>query len=141
MSPDFPTLSPVTHLGSSTPPRAAAASTSFQAKLSRGLSLASQVVGSAGPVLPGAGLVSLALGGLSRFFGSRGAAGGATGAPGRGPRGLEGLEGLTSGSSSLNMKYLALQESMAREARAYTALSNIMRARHDSAQNAISNIR
>ncbi len=133
MSPDFPPLPflPTGPLPQAAPPPTTSG-TSFQSRLSRGLSLASQVVGSAGPVVPGAGLVSIALGGLSRLFGASGKATAGEG---------QGLESLVSGSRSLNMKYLALQESMAREARAYTALSNIMRARHESAQNAISNIR
>jgi hypothetical protein len=39
-----------------------------------------------------------------------------------------------------NLEYLQLQEAMQRESREFTALSNVMRVKHDSAKSAISNI-
>lgn len=44
-------------------------------------------------------------------------------------------------SQAFNMEYLALQESMQSENRRFTTLSNVMKARHDTAKSAISNIR
>lgn len=41
----------------------------------------------------------------------------------------------------MSMRMLRLQESMAEENRRYTALSNVMHARHEMAKNAINNIR
>ncbi|MDF1565494.1 MAG: hypothetical protein P1V51_20825 [Deltaproteobacteria bacterium] len=136
MSLDFPTA-----LSSPSPaaPSAALPGSTFRGRISRGLDVASQVAGAAGALVPGAGLISLALGGMSRLLGARGA--GTAGAAGGLAAESPGLESLLSGSRGLNLRYLALQESMAREARAYTALSNIMRARHEAAQNAIANIR
>jgi hypothetical protein len=57
------------------------------------------------------------------------------------------LEGKISGQSGLNgftdrgMQYLMLQMEIQDEARRFTTLSNIIKARHDSAMSAIRNIR
>jgi hypothetical protein len=40
-----------------------------------------------------------------------------------------------------NLQYLMLQEKMQMENRQYTALSNIMKAKHDAAKNALSNLK
>ena|SRR5688500_8321913 len=42
---------------------------------------------------------------------------------------------------SFNMQYLQLQSQMQHENRSYTAVSNIMRTKHDTVKNSISNIR
>jgi len=42
---------------------------------------------------------------------------------------------------SFNLQYLQLQTQMQHENRAYTAISNIMKTRHDTVKNSISNIR
>ena len=42
---------------------------------------------------------------------------------------------------SFNLQYLQLQSQMQHENRSYTAISNIMKARHDTVKNSISNIR
>jgi hypothetical protein len=44
-------------------------------------------------------------------------------------------------SQELSAYYLQLQESMGQENRRYTALSNVLHMRHESAKNAISNVR
>lgn len=44
-------------------------------------------------------------------------------------------------SQDFNMEYLALQESMQSENRRFSTLSNLMKARHDTAKAAVSNIR
>jgi hypothetical protein len=44
-------------------------------------------------------------------------------------------------SQSFNLEYLQLQEDMQRESRTFSALSNVMKVKHDSAQAAIQNIR
>jgi len=43
-------------------------------------------------------------------------------------------------SQTFNLQYLQLQESMQRESREFTALSNVMKVKHDSARAAIQNI-
>ena len=42
---------------------------------------------------------------------------------------------------SFNLQYLQLQSQMQHENRAYTAVSNVMKTRHDTVKNSISNIR
>ena len=42
---------------------------------------------------------------------------------------------------SFNLQYLQLQSQMQNENRSYTAVSNIMKAKHDTVKNSISNIR
>jgi hypothetical protein len=48
---------------------------------------------------------------------------------------------MLSRGQEMSMRMLRLQESMAEENRRYTALSNVMHARHEMAKNAINNIR
>jgi hypothetical protein len=43
--------------------------------------------------------------------------------------------------ASQNLYYLQLQEQISAENRRYTALSNVMKARHETAKNAVNNIR
>ena len=42
---------------------------------------------------------------------------------------------------SFNMQYLGLQSEMQHENRSYTAISNIMKTKHDTVKNSISNVR
>ena len=42
---------------------------------------------------------------------------------------------------SFNMQYLQLQQQMQNENRSYTAISNIMKTKHDTVKNSISNVR
>ena len=42
---------------------------------------------------------------------------------------------------SFNLQYLQLQSQMQSENRSYTAVSNIMKTKHDTVKNSISNIR
>jgi hypothetical protein len=44
-------------------------------------------------------------------------------------------------SQAANLQYLQLQEDMQRESRTFSALSNVMKVKHDSAHAAIQNIR
>lgn len=48
---------------------------------------------------------------------------------------------LQADGQSFNAQYLALQDSMQKESREFTAITNIMKVRHDSAKAAINNIR
>jgi hypothetical protein len=65
---------------------------------------------------------------------------GGSGAPGAG--GADGgVEGALQNSSDMNLYYLELQERISAESRQYTALSNVLKARHDTVKNAIGNIR
>lgn len=43
--------------------------------------------------------------------------------------------------ASFNLQYLQLQSQMQHENRSYTAISNIMKTKHDTVKNSISNVR
>jgi hypothetical protein len=110
--------------------------------------------------LPGAPIVAAAVrpsggsapvsgaGGASGFAGSRatavgaGTAEGPTGAAGAGgPGESPTVESALAQSQEFNLYYLQLQEQLAAENRAYSAMSNVLKARHDTVKNAIGNIR
>ncbi len=119
----------------------------------------------AGAFIPGAPVVSAAVSGVANLAagisGLASSQSGVTsvgGAPGTlgGPVGGGGVSGTGKGSDwdlmeaqklmaseqrSFNMEYLKLQNAMQQESREFTALSNIMKVRHDSAKAAINNIR
>jgi hypothetical protein len=52
-----------------------------------------------------------------------------------------GIEQTLADNSDRTLYYLELQERIAAETQAYTALSNVLKARHDTIKNAIGNIR
>ena len=88
--------------------------------------------GLSGPSQPGGGS------GPAQTTGGTAAEGpGAPPVEGSGP----GLEGTLQSSQDMNLYYLQLQEAMAAENRAYSASSNVLKARHDTVKNAIGNIR
>jgi hypothetical protein len=53
---------------------------------------------------------------------------------------MEATRALQQEAQSFNLQYLQLQEGMQRESREFTALSNVMKVKHDSAKSAINNI-
>lgn len=53
---------------------------------------------------------------------------------------LDATRALQREAQSFNLQYLQLQEHMQRESREFTAVSNVMKVRHDSARAAIQNI-
>lgn len=97
-----------------------------------------------GPILaaafrsgPGGGSVHAS----ARPEGSAGTAeGGVAGGTG-GSGGEPGVEEMMARNSDMNLYYLELQERISAESRAYTALSNVLKTRHDTVKNAIGNIR
>jgi len=58
-----------------------------------------------------------------------------------GSPGDAGVEATLAATADQNMYFLQLQERISAESRAYSALSNVMKARHDTIKNAIGNIR
>lgn len=80
--------------------------------------------------------------------GAIGSAGGADGAIGSAAGGGGGQDQLLNATKqmqetqmSFNLQYLQLQSQMQNENRQYTAISNIMKTKHDTVKNSISNIR
>ncbi len=51
------------------------------------------------------------------------------------------IETMQETQPSFNLQYLELQSQMQNESRSYTAVSNIMKTKHDTVKNSISNIR
>jgi hypothetical protein len=102
--------------------------------------------------LPGAPIVAAA---VRPGGGGGGGAGGVTaaavtgtaespvgGTSGAAPSGEAGsVEQTLAQSQEFNLYYLQLQEQLSAENRSYTAMSNVLKARHDTVKNAIGNIR
>jgi len=51
------------------------------------------------------------------------------------------MEGVLAQNADQNLYYLQLQERISQESRNFTALSNVLKARHETVKNAITNIR
>ncbi len=64
-----------------------------------------------------------------------------SGASGVSGTGDPSIEQVMSQDADQNMYYLKLQEQMSAESRSYSAISNVLKARHDTMKNAIGNIR
>jgi len=122
-------------------PTPAPAGRRFRDSLDEGAGVLLDGVESAAGVMPGGSLVSAAV---------RGARAGASGGAGASVGG-ESAQAPDAGSGSTvedalrspaneTMRYLELQQQISAENRRYTALSNVMKARHDAAQTAINNI-
>ena len=56
-------------------------------------------------------------------------------------RGISGATGAVGPQTRFNMQYLRLQSQMQHENRSYTAISNFMKAKHDTVKNSIGNIK
>jgi hypothetical protein len=92
---------------------------------------------------PAAGLRSVAGAGTGLGSGTAGAGGTAAGvAAATGSQGdiLEATRAMQQEAQAMNLQYLQLQEQMQQESREFTALTNVMRVKHDSARAAIGNI-
>jgi hypothetical protein len=81
-----------------------------------------------------------ALGGTASGAGSPGALG-ALGSGGAAAGGAPSMDGVLAQGSDQNMYFLELQERISQESRAYTAISNVLKTRHETVKNAIGNIR
>ncbi len=98
-----------------------------------------------GTVLSGA-VRSAARGSSAKSVASSSAADGGAAAVGASSSGggegdiLDATRALQQEARTFNLQYLQLQESMQRESREFTALSNVMKVKHDSAKSAINNI-
>ena len=115
-------------------------------------------VEAASTVLPGGGLISVAVRGgraaLSASSSNHADSGVITGDDPRRPGSVAGGPGSAMVSDEfselwrmqaegrlMNLEFLKIQESMSRENRTFSTLSNVFKARHETARNAINNIR
>lgn len=73
--------------------------------------------------------------------GSASALTGTSGVEPRAPGASSGVENVLSEGADQNLYFLELQERISQENRTYSALSNVLKARHETVKNAISNIR
>jgi hypothetical protein len=100
----------------------------------------------ASPYVPGgtvlSGAVRSAVQGTTSSVVAGTVPGGAPGTPTGGAEGdiLAATRTLQQEARTSNLQYLQLQENMQRESREFTALSNVMKVKHDSAKAAIANI-
>ena len=99
----------------------------------------------AAPFVPGGTVLSGAVRSAAATLVPRGRTGSAATATAAGGASGEGdvlaaTRALQQESQSFNLQYLQLQENMQRESREFTALSNVMKVKHDSAKSAINNL-
>lgn len=127
----------------------------FRDMVSRGAGAVARGAEAAITSLPGAPIVAAAVRGgapsagvpSARFDAASRIGGGAVGTAenplGAGIGGGEppSVEQALTQSQDFNLYFLQLQEQMAAENRAYSAMSNVLKARHDTVKNAIGNIR
>lgn len=93
-----------------------------------------------GPLLAAAVRATPATPSAASAEGSAGTADGAGGAGGAGAERGQ-IESALDQQAEQNLYYLGLQERISAESRAYSAMSNVLKARHDTVKNAIGNIR
>lgn len=105
-------------------------------------------IGLAAPYVPGGVVLAGALRPAAQA-GARAALGAAAPAPAAGASGsgsgsggdiMDATRALQQEAQTFNLQYLQLQESMQKESREFTALTNVMKVKHDSAKAAINNI-
>ncbi len=117
----------------------------FRAALADGATVLLGGVESAARSLPGGEIVAAAIDRTSSAAGSRSSAGAAGGgsisALVSGGATASAAEESLMGSSNDAMELIALQQQMQDENRRYSTLSNVLKARHETAKNAIGNIR
>ena len=93
---------------------------------------------------PGASAGALPTSPLNRAEGPTGTATSGTGVAGVSGAtggGDPSIQAVMSQDADQNLYYLKLQEQMSAESRSYSAISNVLKARHDTMKNAIGNIR
>ena len=104
-------------------------------------------VEAAAPLVPGGTVLSAAVRGAvagpAPRFGGGGTPGPVSGAPAAGGGEddlLSATRQLQAEARSYNLQYLQLQEGLQRESREFTAVSNVMKVKHDTARATIQNI-
>lgn len=134
--------------------------TDFGSKLKDGMQTTAHVAGTVASYLPGGAILSAAVSagsslvstaasstsggsGVTGTTGSTPSAGG-TNTSSVGPVGGSAYQdamNLLTSQEQMNMRYLGLQQSLQNESIKYTALSNIMKTRHDTSKNTLANVR
>lgn len=94
----------------------------------------------AAPFLPGGLALAGAVRGATRQLSQATSGAARSGADLGGGDIVEATRALQQEAQSFNLQYLTLQESLQRESREFTALTNVMKLKHDTARSAIANI-
>ncbi len=94
----------------------------------------------AGPALAAA-VHGARAGATAAVAGTAGVAGGASGAAGTGGGSPTDLSSILQDGQSSNLQLLALQQQIQNESQQFSTVSNVMRAKYDTAKAAVSNIR
>ncbi|MEM9068432.1 MAG: hypothetical protein AAGE52_07990 [Myxococcota bacterium] len=117
----------------------APASDRFREALAQGANGLLAGVEQAAGLVPGGSAVTAAVRGAAGGAGGGGASPAATGssAPAQGG----GMEAALRDNASQTLQLLELQQQMAMEQRQFTTVSNVMKARHDTAKSVINNVR
>lgn len=118
------------------------ASARFRAALESTASVVLSGVEAAAPVIPGGNVVAASIRGQQAGLGS--GDGESPEHPGGTPEGGNqpgGMDGMLQTQADDNMRFLQLQARIQQENQRFTTLSNVMKARHETAKTAIGNIR
>jgi hypothetical protein len=102
-------------------------------------SVGSGGLASSSSALTAPGSTGLTTGGVSTGGLGTGAVGGAAAGGSQGM--LDQMQKFQEMNQSFNMQYLQLQQNMQNESRKFSVISNIMKTKHDTAKNSISNLR
>jgi hypothetical protein len=109
---------------------------SFASKLGGFMKGVAQVgLGVAGQVIPGASILSQALGGAGFGGGGAGGLGNFSSSAGVGQTGNNMMQDMM----AMNMQFMALQQRVQQESQRFQTLSNVLRSKHDVAMNSIRN--
>jgi len=106
--------------------------------LMRGAEVATHVVG--GPILAAA-VHDARVGTTAAIGGAPGGVGVGVGPAVPGGGGINTVEAMLQDGQASNMQLLALQQHIQQENQVFTTVSNVMRAKHDTAKAAVSNVR
>lgn len=158
-----PSSSEIAYVSSAPRPTPTPVNVKFAEVLSRNVGALARSAEAAMRSLPGSPLVALAVRGVGGVGGIGGVGapllsarngpvpaagaspegpGGAGSAGGVGGTAAEsGIESSLAQSQEMNLYFLRIQEEMNSQNRTYSALSNVLKAQHDTVKNAISNIR
>jgi hypothetical protein len=109
----------------------------FRQALSESASVVLGGLEAAAGALPGASIVTAAV----RGAGSAGVSASSSGASGSTSAEAGSVENVLAQSADQNLYFLRIQEELQSENRRYSALSNVLKARHETVKNAIGNIR
>lgn len=99
----------------------------FKGKLLAG---ALDTLGTAGSMAPGGSVISAVVQGVKAFSGSGSA----------GNDQMDKMHSMQKENQAFNLEYFELQQSMQSDNRRFTTVSNLMKARHDTAKTAINNM-